>query len=77
MRTHSIPATSLVCAAVFTNKKVEANVEPSIGVHVEVLHGTDNGTAFGLGRAGLGDGVVNYDGGHRPRQYDGIARRGS
>ena len=68
MRIHTIPATSLVYAAVFTNKKVVANVEPSIGVHVVVLHGTDSDTAIVLSRALWGDDVVNYDGGHRPRQ---------
>jgi len=68
MRTHTIPATSLVYAAVFTNKNVEANVQPSIGVLVVVLHRTNSDTAIVLGRAGWGDGGVNYDGGHRPRQ---------
>ena len=77
MRTHSSPATSLVYAAVFTHKKVVANIEPSIVVHVVVLHRTDSGTAIGLGRAGWGDGVVNYDGGHLPNQCGGCARRGS
>jgi len=68
MSTHSSPATSLVYAAVFTHKKVVANIEPSIVVHVVVLHRTDSGTAIGLVTAEWGDGVVNYDGGHRPIQ---------
>ena len=76
MRTHSSPATSLVYVAVFTHNKVVANVEPSIGVHVEVLVCTDYGSALGLGRAEcVGAPVVNYDDGHRPKQCGGCARR--
>jgi len=76
MRTHTSPATSLVCTAVFTNKKVVANGANSIDVHVVVLNRTNYETAFGLVRAGSGDGVVNYDGGHRPLQW-GAAPKGS
>ena len=76
MRTHTSPATSRVYAAVFTNSKVVANVGPSIGVHVEVLHRTHSGTAIGLCSAGWGDGVVHYDGGHRPPQW-GAEPKGS
>jgi len=67
MRTQTTPATSRVYAAVFTNVKVVANVGPSIDVRVVVLYRTHSGTAIGLGRAGCGAGVVNYDGGQRPR----------
>jgi hypothetical protein len=41
MRTHSCAGTSLVYPAVFTHKKVVANVGPSVGVHVGVLERTD------------------------------------
>ena len=72
MRTHTSPATSLVYAAVLTHQKVITNVEPSFVVHVIVLVRTDYGTAFGLGRAEcFGAPVVNYGGGHRPRQRFG------
>jgi len=78
MSTHTCPATSLVYVAVFTHKKVVANVDPSIVVHVIVLVCTDYGSTLGYGRAEcLSAPVVNYDGGHRPRQYVGWARRGS
>ena len=78
MRTHSSPATSLEYVAVFTHNKVVANVEPSIGVHVEVLVRTDYGSARGLCRAECGGAtVVYYDGGYGSRQCGGCAPRRS
>jgi hypothetical protein len=78
MRAHSSPATSLVNDAVFTHNKVVANIEPSIGVHVVILVGTDYGSALCLGRAEWGGApVVYYDGWHRSSHRGGCAARGS
>ena len=78
MSTHSSPATSLVYVAVLTHKKIVANVDPSIGVHVIVLVRTDYGSTLGLVRAeSVGTPVVNYDGRHRPGHCGGCARWGS
>jgi hypothetical protein len=78
MRTHVIPATSLVYVAVFTHNKVVANIDPSIGVHVVVLVWTDYGSAIGLGVAEYGAApVVYYDVGHRWREWGVWATRRS
>jgi len=78
MSTHVSPATSLVYVAVFTHKKIVANVVPSISVHVVVLVGTDYGSALGLSRAVCGGApVMNCGDGHPRRQSGGCASRGS
>lgn len=48
VRTHGVPAASLVHVAVFADHKVVANVVPSVAVYVVVLVGTHYGSARGL-----------------------------
>ena len=50
MRTNSIPATSLVHVAIFTNHKVVSNITPTVA-DMMVLVRTDNGRTRILGRA--------------------------
>jgi hypothetical protein len=51
MSTNSRPATSLEYVAGFSDNKVVADVEPSIGIHVMVLVRSDKGSARCLCRA--------------------------
>jgi hypothetical protein len=62
----------------FSHNKVVADVEPSIGIHVEVLVGSDYGSARCLGRAEcLSSSVVNCGDGRRRTNSGGCASRWS
>ena len=78
MRTHGLPAASLVHVAVFADHEVVANVVPSVRIYVVVLVRTHDGSTLGLGRAVcVAAPVVDYGKGHRHTQFFGRTHGGS
>ena len=70
----TVPATALVGTAVSSDAPVVADIGPSVGVHVEVLHVTHLGGAGVLGGARAAGGVVDHNEGSGPVWQEGGGR---